>query len=153
MQFESHRCLYPDECHQIVHGHPMNVNTKGKLGTRTIPIIQDLRLLLETYSHPLHPYLFPSCHLNHRWKHMMNAEAASHLVGARTSQRSDRFTFHAFLHWKTLITALATVCFMTIALNRPQSLHLSLPMQYCSKFDRTPLSGRLYTTGRTPTVT
>ena len=53
-------------------------NTKGKLGTRTIPIIQDLKLLLETYKHPDHPYLFPSRHLNHRWKHM-NPEAASHL--------------------------------------------------------------------------
>ncbi|MEG4575377.1 site-specific integrase [Microcoleus sp. N3A4] len=53
-------------------------NTKGKLGTRTIPIIQELRLLLETYSHPEHPYLFPSRHLNHRWKHA-NPEAASHL--------------------------------------------------------------------------
>ena len=53
-------------------------NTKGKLGTRTIPIIQDLRLLLETYKHPQHPYLFPSRHLNHHWKHM-NPEAASHL--------------------------------------------------------------------------
>ncbi|MEG4212920.1 site-specific integrase [Microcoleus sp. S13_B4] len=53
-------------------------NTKGKLGTRTIPIIQELRLLLETYSHPSHPYLFPSRHLNHRWKHA-NPEAASHL--------------------------------------------------------------------------
>jgi hypothetical protein len=54
------------------------VNSKGKLGTRTIPIIQELRLLLETYEHPEHPYLFPSRHLNHRWKHM-NPEAASHL--------------------------------------------------------------------------
>ncbi|MEG4959381.1 MULTISPECIES: tyrosine-type recombinase/integrase [unclassified Microcoleus] len=53
-------------------------NTKGKLGTRTIPIIQELRLLLETYKHPSHPYLFPSRHLNHRWKHT-NPEAASHL--------------------------------------------------------------------------
>jgi integrase/recombinase XerD len=52
-------------------------NSKGKLGTRTIPIIQELRLLLETYSHPSHPYLFPSRHLNHHWKHT-NAEAASH---------------------------------------------------------------------------
>src|SRR4028119_1637796 len=53
-------------------------NTKGKLGTRTIPIIQELRLLLETYEHPSHPYLFPSRHINHHWKHM-NPEAASHL--------------------------------------------------------------------------
>ena len=53
-------------------------NTKGKLGTRTIPIIQELRLLLETYKHPEHPYLFPSRHLNHRWKHA-NPKAASHL--------------------------------------------------------------------------
>jgi len=49
-------------------------NSKGKLGTRTIPIIQELRLLLETYEYP---YLFPSRHLNHRWKHA-NPEAASH---------------------------------------------------------------------------
>jgi integrase/recombinase XerD len=54
------------------------VNTKGKLGTRTIPIIQELRLLLKTYKHPEHPYLFPSRHLNQRWKHT-NLEAASHL--------------------------------------------------------------------------
>jgi integrase/recombinase XerD len=54
------------------------VNSKGKLGTRTLPIIQELRLLLETYEHPDHPYLFPSRHLNHPWKHM-NPEAASHL--------------------------------------------------------------------------
>ncbi len=53
------------------------VNSKGKLGTRTIPIIQELRLLLETYEHPSHPYLFPSRHLNHHWKHT-NPEAASH---------------------------------------------------------------------------
>jgi integrase/recombinase XerD len=52
-------------------------NSKGKLGTRTIPIIQELRLLLETYEHPEHPYLFPGQHLNHRWKHA-NPEAASH---------------------------------------------------------------------------
>ncbi len=52
-------------------------STKGKLGTRTIPIIQDLRLLLETYEHPEHPYLFPSRHLNHRCSHA-NPEAASH---------------------------------------------------------------------------
>ncbi|MEG4025918.1 tyrosine-type recombinase/integrase [Microcoleus sp. S13C4] len=37
-----------------------------------------MRLLLETYKHPEHPYLFPSRHLNHRWKHT-NPEAASHL--------------------------------------------------------------------------
>ena len=53
------------------------VNSKGKLGTGTIPIIQELRLLLETYEHPSHPYLFPSRHLNHYWKHT-NPEAASH---------------------------------------------------------------------------
>jgi len=52
-------------------------NSKGKLGTRTIPIIQELRLLLETYDHPSHPYLFPGQHLNHHWKHA-NPEAASH---------------------------------------------------------------------------
>jgi integrase/recombinase XerD len=54
------------------------VNTKGKLGSRTLPIIQELRLLLETYKHPPHPYLLPSRHLNHHWKHV-NPEAAEHL--------------------------------------------------------------------------
>ena len=33
---------------------------KGKLGTCTIPIIQELRLLLETYSHPEHPFYSPA---------------------------------------------------------------------------------------------
>ncbi|MEG4852211.1 hypothetical protein QUB10_15005 [Microcoleus sp. B5-D4] len=37
-----------------------------------------MRLLLETYKHPEHPYLFPSRHLNHRWKHA-HPEAACHL--------------------------------------------------------------------------
>ncbi|WP_172193446.1 tyrosine-type recombinase/integrase [Microcoleus asticus] len=37
-----------------------------------------MRLLLETYKHPSQPYLFPSRHLNHRWKHA-NPEAASDL--------------------------------------------------------------------------
>jgi hypothetical protein len=31
------------------------VNSKGKLGTGTIEIIQELRLLLETEEHPEHP--------------------------------------------------------------------------------------------------
>jgi len=60
------------------------VNTKGKLGTRTIPIIQELRLLLEPYSHPEHPYLFPSRQLNHHWKHA-SPEVASHIMSGRAT--------------------------------------------------------------------
>lgn len=41
-------------------------NTKGKLGTRTIPILQDLRLLLEKYPHnPEEEYLFPGVGKSH----------------------------------------------------------------------------------------
>jgi integrase/recombinase XerD len=46
-------------------------NTKGKLQTRTIPVIEDLRSLLTSWrSHVGQTYLFPGRHPNHHWKHL-----------------------------------------------------------------------------------
>ncbi|MEG4442067.1 site-specific integrase [Microcoleus sp. AT9_B5] len=46
-------------------------NTKGKLQTRTIPVIEDLRSLLTSWrSHVGEIYLFPGRHPNHHWKHL-----------------------------------------------------------------------------------
>lgn len=46
-------------------------NTKGKLRTRTIPVIEDLRILLMSWrSNAGQTYLFPSRHRRHHWKHL-----------------------------------------------------------------------------------
>ncbi len=46
-------------------------NTKGKLQTRTIPVIEDLRSLLTSWrSHAGETYLFPGRHPNHHWKNL-----------------------------------------------------------------------------------
>ncbi len=46
-------------------------NTKGKLQTRTIPVIEDLlRLLTSWRSRAGFIYLFPGRHPNHHWKHL-----------------------------------------------------------------------------------
>ncbi|MEG4626346.1 tyrosine-type recombinase/integrase [Microcoleus sp. w1-18aA5] len=46
-------------------------NTKGKLQTRTIPVIEDLRSLLISWrSHAGETYLFPGRHSSHHWKHL-----------------------------------------------------------------------------------
>lgn len=46
-------------------------DTKGKLATRTIPVIEDLRRLLEIWQPSAGPtYLFPARHANHHWKHL-----------------------------------------------------------------------------------
>ena len=46
-------------------------NTKGKLQTRTIPVIEDLRSLLTSWrSHARFIYLFPGRHPSHHWKHL-----------------------------------------------------------------------------------
>ena len=46
-------------------------NTKGKLQTRTIPVIEDLRSLLTSWrSHVGFTYLFPGRHPSHHWKHL-----------------------------------------------------------------------------------
>lgn len=46
-------------------------NTKGKLQTRTIPVIEDLRSLLAAWKpNAGKTYLFPGRHPNHHWKHL-----------------------------------------------------------------------------------
>ncbi|MEG4455870.1 tyrosine-type recombinase/integrase [Microcoleus sp. N9_A1] len=46
-------------------------NTKGKLQTRTIPVIEDLRSLLTSWKpNAGQTYLFPGRHPNHHWKHL-----------------------------------------------------------------------------------
>ena len=51
-------------------------NTKGKLATRSIPVIEDLRGLLEVYQHPEAGYLFPG-----RWgKGHINSDSAARIL-------------------------------------------------------------------------
>jgi integrase/recombinase XerD len=46
-------------------------NTKGKLQTMTIPVIQGLQSLLTSWrSHASETYLFPDRHPSHHWKHL-----------------------------------------------------------------------------------
>ena len=51
-------------------------NTKGKLATRSIPVIEDLRGLLKAYRHPETGYLFPG-----RWgKGHINSDSAARIL-------------------------------------------------------------------------
>lgn len=51
-------------------------NTKGKLGTRSIPVIEDLRGLLRAYRHPGNGYLFPG-----RWgRGHINSDSAARIL-------------------------------------------------------------------------
>lgn len=51
-------------------------NTKGKLATRSIPVIEDLRGLLIAYQHPERGYLFPGRHgRNH-----INSDSAARIL-------------------------------------------------------------------------
>ncbi|MBD2040180.1 site-specific integrase [Microcoleus sp. FACHB-672] len=52
-------------------------NTKGKLATRTIPVIEDLRILLTAYQPPeQNAHLFSGRHSRHHWKHLTPESAA-----------------------------------------------------------------------------
>jgi integrase/recombinase XerD len=72
-------------------------NTKGKLGTRTIPVIEDLRSLLGAWqSNAGATYLFPGRHLNHHWKHL-HPESASHILAEAFSRVGmEGFSTHSF---------------------------------------------------------
>ncbi|MEG4508034.1 site-specific integrase [Microcoleus sp. F6_B4] len=51
-------------------------NTKGKLQTRTIPVIEDLRSLLTSWRpHAGQTYLFPGRHRCHHWHHLHSNSA------------------------------------------------------------------------------
>jgi integrase/recombinase XerD len=65
-------------------------NTKGKLQTRTIPVIEDLRSspdILE--SHAGQTYLFPGRHPNHHWKHFA-PDSADKILRKRSSGPASR---------------------------------------------------------------
>jgi integrase/recombinase XerD len=51
-------------------------NTKGKLATRSIPVIEDLRGLLLAYRHPEGGYLFPGRH----GLHHINSDSAARIL-------------------------------------------------------------------------
>jgi integrase/recombinase XerD len=72
-------------------------NTKGKLGTRTIPVIEDLRSLLATWQPSAGvTYLFPGRHSNHHWRHL-HPEAASHILAEACSRVGmEGFSTHSF---------------------------------------------------------
>jgi integrase/recombinase XerD len=72
-------------------------NTKGKLGTRTIPVIEDLRSLLATWQPSAGvTYLFPGRHTNHHWRHL-HPEAASHILASACSRVGmEGFSTHSF---------------------------------------------------------
>jgi Site-specific recombinase XerD len=51
--------------------------TKGKLATRSIPVIEDLRSLLTIWQpHAGEIYLFPGRHPSHHWRHITSDSAA-----------------------------------------------------------------------------
>lgn len=72
-------------------------NTKGKLGTRTIPVIEDLRSLLSAWQPSAGvTYLFPGRHLNHHWRHL-HPESASHILAEAVERVGmEGFSTHSF---------------------------------------------------------
>lgn len=72
-------------------------NTKGKLGTRTIPVIEDLRSLLGAWQpHAGETYLFPGRHRAHHWRHL-HPEAASRILREATERVGmEGFSTHSF---------------------------------------------------------
>lgn len=68
-------------------------NTKGKLATRSIPVIEDLRGLLKTYRHPENGYLFPG-----RWgrSHIHSDSAARILREAFSRVGIEGASTHSF---------------------------------------------------------
>lgn len=72
-------------------------NTKGKLGTRTIPVIEDLRSLLSVWQPSAGAtYLFPGRHLNHHWRHLHPESASRILKEACDRVGMEGFSTHSF---------------------------------------------------------
>jgi integrase/recombinase XerD len=72
-------------------------NTKGKLQTRTIPVIEDLRSLLTSWrSHAGQTYLFPGRHPSHHWKHLHPNSADRILREAFVSAGIEGASTHSF---------------------------------------------------------
>lgn len=68
-------------------------NTKGKLATRAIPVIEDLRGLLTAYRHPESGYLFPG---RHGRNHINSDSAARILREACQRIALDGVSTHSF---------------------------------------------------------
>src|SRR5919202_95205 len=72
-------------------------NTKGKLGTRTIPVIEDLRSLLAAWQPSAGAtYLFPGRHPSHHWKHLHPESASRILAEALGRVGMEGFSTHSF---------------------------------------------------------
>jgi integrase/recombinase XerD len=72
-------------------------NTKGKLQTRTIPVIEDLRSLLTSWrSHAGFTYLFPGGHACHHWKHLYPDSADKVLRKAFSRADIEGASTHSF---------------------------------------------------------
>lgn len=74
-------------------------NTKGRLATRTIPVHPELRLLLLDYLPDLSersPFLFPSRHPAHHWKHLHSQSAHRILQEACRRLGIEGVSTHSF---------------------------------------------------------
>lgn len=72
-------------------------NTKGKLQTRTVPVIEDLRSLLTGWhSQAGETYLFPGRHRRHHWKHIHVNSATNILVEAFRRTGIEGASSHSF---------------------------------------------------------
>jgi integrase/recombinase XerD len=71
--------------------------TKGKLATRTIPVIEDLRSLLSVWQpHAGKIYLFPGRHPAHHWRHITSDSAARCLREACNRVGIEGASTHSF---------------------------------------------------------
>jgi integrase/recombinase XerD len=71
--------------------------TKGKLATRTIPVIEDLRSLLTFWQpHAGKIYLFPGRHASHHWRHITSDSAARCLREACQRVGIEGASTHSF---------------------------------------------------------
>lgn len=72
-------------------------NTKGKLQTRTIPVIEDLRSLLTSWRpNAGSTYLFPGRHRCHHWKHIHEDSALAILSEAYQRVGIEGASSHSF---------------------------------------------------------
>ena len=82
--------------------------TKGKLATRTIPVIEDLRSLLQTWQpHAGSTYLFPGRHTSHNFRHITSDSAAVILREACKRVGIEGASTHSFR--RTALTQMSNV--------------------------------------------
>ncbi len=71
-------------------------HTKGKLDTRTIPIVDDLKRYFEIYQRPKGEFLFPARHNNHSTKHLQTDSAGVILREACDRINLEGVSTHSF---------------------------------------------------------